>query len=659
MHANAPTEAPDLPPSAVAQGSSESAEHTHAEHEHHDEGEWKLQAVASAICLAALIPAHWAPNPTVALISYLLAYVAGAWFPFVEVREKLAERSLDVHFLMLAVAVGAAAIGQWAEGATLLFLFSASGALEHYAMDRTQRAIKSLFHAAPKTAVVLAPWGAERRVPVEELTPGMLLLVRPGELFPVDAEIAKGETSADESTVTGEAVPVAKTKGDPVFAGTLNLEGSVNATVRRAAKESALQKIIDLIEHAQRSKAPSQRFTDRFGSGYTLSVLGVTLVMFFVWWLGGHAAFRSTTTEPSAFYHAMTLLVVASPCALVLSIPSAILAAIASGARSGTLFRGGAAVERLAEIRAVAMDKTGTLTTGNLKVERVESFPPGREQEVLEWAASLDRHSTHPLARAIVRHATQQNVEVRELEQVTSTTGCGVSTEVDGMEIRLGKQSWVMADAPQFPNAEAAPDEVGVSQVWISAGDLRGRILLRDEIRKEARGLLESLRRRQIRTILLTGDRASAAAQLAKDLQLDEIRAELRPTDKLELIESLMAKGEKVAMVGDGVNDAPSIAAAHVGVAMGVRGSDAALEQADVVLMNDRLENFVGAWELSRRARAVIKQNLAISLGVIAVLVFLAIFQRIPLTLGVVGHEGSTLIVVLNSLRLLRKTTVC
>jgi Cd2+/Zn2+-exporting ATPase len=624
-----------------------------AAHEHHD-ASWQVQLVASGLCLLCGLAGHWAPDPAASLGLFILAYVAGAWFTVGEVGEKWREGVLDVHFLMLAVAAGAAAIGKWSEGATLLFLFSASSALEHFAMDRTQRAINALFHNAPKTATVLTPWGAERKVPVEELTPGMRLLIRPGELFPVDAEIVKGETAADESNLTGEAMPVEKSTGDSVLAGTLNLHGSVEAIAQRPARESALQKIIHLIQHAQRSKAPSQRFTDRFGSRYTYAVLGLTAAMFLVWWLAlGHTPFRSTDTQPSAFYHAMTLLVVASPCALVLSIPSAILAAIASGARRGILFRGGSAVEELGEVRVVAMDKTGTLTTGELRVETVESFPAGREHEALELAATLDRHSTHPLARAIVRHAKRQGIEPRELDSVTSTSGAGISALLDGGEVRLGKRAWAQPPDHGSCKAVAAPETFGVSEVWLTAPGLCGRILLRDDVRPEARDLIAALRRRGLRTLVLTGDRQTAADQLAKDLTLDEIRAELKPDDKLSIIEGFGARGEKIAMIGDGVNDAPSIAAAHVGVAMGARGSDAALEQADVVLMHDRLENFLAAYELSRRARTIIRQNLSIALGVIVVLVALALLERIPLTLGVVGHEGSTLVVVLNSLRLL------
>ena len=627
----------------------------HEPHEEHDDGvdEWKLQLAASMLCLAFGV-GGWLTEGTLSQGCFVAAYLAGAWFTAGEVWELLQKGILDVHFLMLAVAAGAAAIGKWGEGATLLFLFSFSGALEHFAMDRTQRAVKALFHNAPKTATVIAPWGAERIVPVEELTPGLRLLVKAGELFPVDAEVVKGETAADESNLTGEATPVDKQLGDHLLAGTLNLWGVVEVVVLRPASESSLQKIIHLIQHAQRSKAPSQRFTDRFGSSYTYGILGLTLVMFLVWWLAlGHRAWTSTPNQPSAFYHAMTLLVVASPCALVLSIPSAILAAIASGARRGILFRGGAAVEQLAEVGIVAMDKTGTLTTGELRVESVESFPPGQENEVLTLAYSIDRNSSHPLARAIVRHAKRQGLEPRDAEHSEQTSGMGIRAQIDGRDVHLGRREWAQDPSHSSCAALAPPTQFGVSEVWLTAPEVCGRILLRDEIRAEACDLVAQLRVRGLRTLVLTGDKRAAAEPLRTEVGIDEVRAELKPDEKLAIIEGFAAQGERVAMIGDGVNDAPSLAAAHVGVAMGARGSDAALEQADIVLMHDRLENFLTAFELSRRARGIIRENLAISLGVIVVLVALALLERIPLTIGVLGHEGSTLVVVLNSLRLL------
>lgn len=622
----------------------------------HHANEWKWQLAAAALCGIFGLAGFFSPAPA-KLWLFIAAYLAGGFFPAEEVWERLRQRALDVHFLMLAVAVGAASIGAWAEGATLLFLFSLSGGLEHYALGRTQKEIHSLFHDAPKTATVVDGTGRERELPVEQLRPGMRLLIKPGAQFPVDAEIVSGSTAADESNLTGEARPVEKKIGDPTLAGTLNLWGAVEVMVTKPAAESALQKIITLIREAQQQKAPAQQFTDKFSSVYTYFVIGLSLAMFFVWWLGFHLApLRSGVESHSAFYRAMTLLVVSSPCALVLSIPSAVLAAIAWGARHGILFRGGAAVEKLAEVNVVALDKTGTLTTGELRVEKIESFPAGRESEIGQLAYSLERLSNHPLARAVTRHGKQQKLEPLPLDHFESVTGQGLQARYNGREIGLGKREWILALIPAggvMPVREAAATQAGFSEIWVCCDDLLGRIILRDDIRPQARALVDELRAEKLRTVVLTGDRQATADHLRTELNLDDVRAELKPEAKVAAIRELSGQGNRVAMVGDGVNDAPSLAAAHIGVAMGARGADAALEQADVVLMHDRLENFLAAFRLSQRARSIIRWNLVISLGTVAVLVTFAMFGKIPLPLGVIGHEGSTVVVVMNSLRLL------
>ncbi len=658
----------NIPFPKVVQRDVEFLEHAD-EHDHADE--WKVQLALAVLCgvfgLAGFFVGK-VGHQTISILCYLAAYVAGGWFPAEEVWERLRQRSIDVHFLMLAVAAGAASIGAWAEGVTLLFLFSLSGALEHFALGRTQKEIRSLFRDAPKVATILDAQGNESEVKVELLRTGMRLLVKPGSQFPVDAEVLKGGTAADESNLTGEATPVEKSVGDNVLAGTINLWGAVEVNVLRPAAESSLQKIIRLIKEAQQQKAPSQQFADRFGTYYTYSVLALSAVMFFVWWLGFRwPPFTSTVAAHSAFYRAMTLLVVASPCALVLSIPSAVLAAIASGARHGILIRGGAAVEKLADVNVVALDKTGTLTTGELRVEKVESFPPGRETEVARLAYSLEKLSTHPLARAITRHGKHDRLEIVELDQFESVTGQGLRAKRNGSVVILGRREWVELErrppvrrdsATTIGNQRAdpeigAPTDAGVSEVWIAQDGLLGRIVLRDDIRPQARHVIDELKREGLRTIVLTGDRRATAEYLKTELHLDEIRAELKPEEKVAAIKALSDEGNRVAMVGDGVNDAPSLAVAHVGVAMGARGSDAALEQADVILMHDRLENFLAAFRLSQRARRIIRQNLFVSLGTVVVLVVFAMLGKIPLPVGVVGHEGSTVVVVMNSLRLL------
>jgi len=636
-------------------------------------GEWKWQLLCAGLCAGFGLTAYFltptgTPPTLASYLFYVLAYLAGSWFAAEEVWERLCkEGGLDVHFLMLAVAAGAAAVGQWNEGVILLFLFSFAGALEHYAMERTQREIRSLFRDAPKVATLLDARGGESEIPVEQLRAGMRLLVKPGSQFPVDAEIAKGQTAADESNLTGEATPVEKAVGDPVLAGTINLWGAVEALVLRPAEESALQKIIHLIKAAQHQKAPSQRFTDKFSATYTYAVLVAALGMFFVWWLAfALPPFTSTDEARSAFYRTMTLLVVASPCALVLSIPSAVLAAIAWGARHGILLRGGAAVEKLAEINVIALDKTGTLTTGELCVEKIESFPPGREAEVAWLAYSLEKLSTHPLARAVTRYGKKQDLPVIEFAKFESVTGQGLRAKLAGQDVLLGRREWVAERrSPTRLDSESVnvhqraeseigtPADAGCSEVWLAHGELLGRLTLRDDIRPQARAVLDALRAEGLRSVVLTGDRQATAEYLKTELHLDEVRAELKPEEKVAAIKALNDAGNRVAMVGDGVNDAPSLAVAHVGVAMGARGSDAALEQADVVLMHDRLENFLAAFRLSQRARRIIRQNLLISLGTVVVLVVFAMLGKIPLPVGVIGHEGSTVIVVMNSLRLL------
>jgi Zn2+/Cd2+-exporting ATPase len=638
----------DLPWPKVVQRDVEFLEHVE------EIDEWKRQLAGAILCGIFGLIAWFGRAQPWSLGAYVLAYVAGGWYAVEEVWERLQQRAIDVHFLMLAVAGGSACIGAWGEGATLLFLLSFSGALEHFALGRTQREIRSLFREAPKVATVLDERGRETETQVEKLLPGMRLLLKPGAQFPVDAEIVKGRTASDESNLTGEAAPVEKGVGDPVLGGTLNLWGAVEAVVLRGVAESSLQKIVRLIKEAQKRKAPSQLFADRFGTYYTWLVLGLSGAMFFVWWLAlGQPPFAGRGANRSAFYHAMTLLVVASPCALVLSIPSAVLAAIAWGARHGILFRGGAAVEKLAATNMVALDKTGTLTTGELRVESVESFPPGREAEVMQLAYSMEKLSTHPLARAVTRHGKQLGLHAVEFERFESLDGLGLSALRNRRESLLGRRDW-LAQGPRAAAISQVPaTPAGFSEVWVAEEDLLGRIVLRDDIREQARPVIEELRAEGLKTVVLTGDRRAAAEHLGTELRVDSVLAELKPEDKLAAIYGFTEMGERVAMVGDGVNDAPSLAAAHIGVAMGARGADAALEQADVVLMHDRLENFLAAFRLSQRACRIIRQNLVISLGTVIVLVTFAVLGRIPLTLGVVGHEGSTVIVVMNSLRLL------
>jgi len=672
-----------------------------------DDADWRVLAASAAGCgvlgvLGALLEHGLFNAPAWVSVACLVAAMCcGGWDALLDSVRDLRRGRVTIHFLMLAGAVGAAFIGAWPEAVLLLFLFSTSEALEAFAALRTKRAIDSLFKDQPKTAALLDAAGGESVVAVEDIRAGDLLLIRAGDIFPADARVEDGESAADESSLTGEALPAPKRAGSEVFGGTLNLWGVVKVRVTRPVAESSREKIIRLIREARERKAPSQRFTDVFGRYYTLPVLLVTAGMFLYWWLGaglppfvnetvaanaagghaGHGAAGAGVTT-SAFYRAMTLLVVLCPCALVLSIPSAILSAIAWGARHGILFRGGAAIEKLAAVSAAAFDKTGTLTTGELAVDAVAALPAGRAAAALRLAAALEGNSTHPIARAIVRAAGKQEASavasgavdggaadsagagaaVQPLAVAPVVTGFenlagfGARGVVDGVECALGRRE-LLEDTPLEEWAAALPKAPDAcTEVWFAAKSsppLLARFLLRDQPRAEAGPVLAELRRLGIATVMLTGDRREAAEDIGGALGVGEVRAGLTPAQKVAAIREMEERGRRVAMVGDGVNDAPSLAAAHVAVGMGARGSDAALEQCDVVLMHDRLERFLDARELSARARRVIRQNLCVSLGTIAVMAAGVIGIGVPLWVGVVAHEGSTIAVVLNSLRLL------
>ena len=612
-------------------------------------------AVRAAVCGIGAV-AGWAMHgvsPAVTTAAYSIAYLSGSWDLACVVLADLRFFRFNTEFLMLLVAVGAGAIGAWGEGVLLLVLFSSSKAMETYAAGRTRRAIDALLKGAPKTARRL-DGELETEVPVDSLEPGQRIRVTAGEQVPVDFEIVRGESGCDESTLTGESEPVAKGSGDTALAGTINLWGVLEGRVLRGAGDSALQRIIRLIHDAQQQKAPTQRFTDRFGTRYTAGVIVACIGVFlFHWLVSGEPPFVSTSGHVSSVYRAMTLLVVLSPCALVLSVPSAILSAIACGARHGVLFRGGAAVERLSEVNVVAMDKTGTLTEGALRVTGIELLA-GDEVQLLAAAGSLARLSNHPISKAIAREAIRRGALLFDPGATETVPGQGIrSRRADGVVVLGNRDLLVGVASPgQIESLPPAPD--AVNETWLAGPGLLGRLLLQDRLRPEARALVDQLRAEGLQTVMLTGDRSGPAGRMAIEAGIDEVRSGLKPGDKVSAVQQLKIGGRCVAMIGDGVNDAPVLAMADVGLAMGARGSDAALEQADVVLMNDRLELFVLARDLSLRARSIIRQNLVLSLGTMAVMATLTlVVSGLPLWVGVAAHEGSTVVVVMNSLRLL------
>jgi Cd2+/Zn2+-exporting ATPase len=573
---------------------------------------------------------------------FALAYVSGGWFATQDVWHALKRGKIDIQFLMVAVAVGALCVRGWIEGATLLFLFSLSNGLEQFANYRTRKSIESLLKVAPKHALRREN-GRWVEASIEEVQIGDELLVKPGELFPVDGVMIEGATSADESALTGESIPVVKQIGDSVSGGTLNLDGQSVIRATRRLGESALSRILGLIEVAQQQKAPAQRFTDNFSRYYTWVALSLAAIVFVVL-LVMHRPIAD------AFYRSMTVLVVASPCALVLSVPSAILVAIAAGARRGILFRGGVAVENLAGATQFAFDKTGTLTKGALVVARTTSFDSQGEDSLLRRASSVAHFSTHPLARAIVAEAEKRKLPINPATDFLNLPGLGMEASVNGNRVLIGSRGLMRDRGIAIPAVELTNE----GEVWIANDQALGVIYLRDEIRPAAKRVIDFLKRCGLSVTLLTGDRVEPAAMVAEQVGITDVRAELSPQAKLQCIHDWRASGKKVAMVGDGINDAPSLTAADVSIGMGARGSDAALEQADIVLMHDKIENVEEAFVLSRRARSVIRQNVVISLGVILFLIISALAEKINLTTGVIGHEGSTVVVILNGLRLLR-----
>lgn len=645
------------------------------EHEH-----WKIGATSTALAGVAIL-AGWILGrlgyPFAAQALLVFAYVAGGWEATRRTLGALARRELDVDLLMLLAAAGAAVVGHWVEGAILLFLFSVGNTLETFAFGRTRRSIQALMELRPEDASVVEE-GAEVSRPVSGLIPGQVVRVRPGDRIPVDGEVIAGASRVDESTLTGEALPVAKSVGGEVFAGTLNATGALDIRVTRSADDSALARVIKLVEEAAEAKAPTQSWIERVESRYALGVIVASGIAVFLPWLLLGWSFDDS------FYRAMTLLVVASPCALVISIPATIVSAVSNGARRGVLFKGGAHLDALAGVSVVAIDKTGTLTLGRPELVDVRvlsgalcpaaaltgregaspngAADPGEaEQELVRLAASVEALSEHPLGDAITRAARERGIAPAALEGFTSEAGMGVEGTVEGVRVHVGRRTWVeRATGEPLPLAlvEWAADEerVAATPVFVAVdGRHAGALAIQDRPRPRAREAIEALKRAGMaHVVMLTGDHTDTARAVAEQVGIEEVRAELLPEEKSRVLEELRAAYGPVAMVGDGVNDAPALASADVGIALGAAGTDVALETADVVVMGEDLGELAHAVELARRARAIVRQNLTFAVAVMAGLVVLALGGWIGLTAGVVGHEGSTVVVVFNGLRLLR-----
>ncbi|MGE4302579.1 MAG: heavy metal translocating P-type ATPase [Novosphingobium sp.] len=613
--------------------------------------------------LDAGVPA-WLP-----IAFYIGAYLSGGFFTVREAIDNLRLRKFEIDTLMLVAAAGAAALGAFAEGALLLFLFSLGHALEHYAMGRAKRAIEALAELAPRTALLRLEDGSTEEVAVEELVPRDLIVVKPDTRIPADGFLVKGTTSINQAPVTGESMPVDKrpvmddaaARANPdridaanrAFAGTINGSGLIEIEVTRSSSESTLAKVIQLVSEAETQKSPTQRFTDRFERFFVPAVLAVAFMLLFAW---------VVVDEPfrDSFYRAMAVLVAASPCALAIATPSAVLSGVARAARGGVLVKGGAPLELLGSLDAIAFDKTGTLTLGEPRIQQVIPADGVLKEDLMAIAIAVESLSDHPLAQAIARdgrdHVGQNSIP--RAESLKSLTGRGVSALVGEDEVLIGKAEMFGTDgiAPLSQEMKEAIERLrtaGQTSMVVRRDqqDL-GAIGLMDTPRPAARDALDRLRRIGIaRMIMISGDHQRVAEAVAKQVGIDEAWGDLLPEDKVEAIKKLRA-ATKVAMVGDGVNDAPAMASATVGVAMGAAGSDVALETADVALMADDLSHLPFAVGLSRRTRTVIRQNVFVSLGVVAVLVPATILG-LGIGPAVAMHEGSTLIVVFNALRLL------
>jgi Cd2+/Zn2+-exporting ATPase len=610
--------------------------------------------VITALAIAASMIAERLGAPAwLVLIFNVTSYAAGGWFGLRAGIASLRAREINVDLLMVLAAAGAAIVDQWHEGAILLFLFSLSNVLQAYAMDRSRNAIRALLKLRPNEATVRR--GSELIVvPVETLEVGDVVVIRPGERFPIDGRVADGESTVDQAPITGESMPVPKVKGDDVFAGTVNQNGSLDVRVTRPASDTMLARIIKMVEQAQGRRASTQRFLDEFEQKYAMFVIGSVLLFIVIPPLLLGADFGAN------FYRAMVLMTVASPCALVISTPASILSAIANAARRGILFKGGAHLEQMATIKAVAFDKTGTITTGQPAVTDVITYNTVAHNDLLGLTATVESRSEHPIGQAVVNQALAQELKPDAVDSFEAVPGQGVHGIVKGQRILVGTERLMESASLTVPAdllAERTRLENEGKTVLLAHGETAGwlgLIAVADELRAGAADVIASLREAGIeRIVILTGDNERVANAIAKRVGADEVRANLLPEQKVEAVKALCEKYGPTAMVGDGVNDAPALASATIGIAMGAAGTDVALETADVVLMADDLSNIAYAMRLSRRARCVVLQNLAFSLAVIGVLVIGALGFNLPLPFGVVGHEGSTLVVVTNGLRLL------
>ncbi len=644
-------------------------EEAHQHEEAHDHGhapaflphwmqeQWTLILVglAGVFLLMGWAGERWFGLPAnVALIFYILAYIAGGYDIATHAIPALFRGRFDTDVLMLAAAAGAAMLGEWAEGAFLLFLFSLGHAGEHYALDRARDAVNALGKLMPKTARVKR--GDEIvEVPVSQVRIGDIVVVRPGDRIPVDGVVARGAGSVDQSPITGESVPAPKSPGDEVFAGTINLDAALDIRVTKLARDNTLNRVMQMVAEAQSQQSPTQRFTQRFTAKFVPAVLIFVALVIVAPPLVGWMPWQES------FYRGMLLLVASSPCALAIGTPASVLAGIAQAARHGVLIKGGVHLENLGMIQVMAFDKTGTLTQGTFRITDIIPLNGASPDDVLTLAAAVEQQSNHPLARAVVEAAQTKRLDPPLAEGVENLAGRGLRSRVADKPVLVGSPALIRESNGRVWNEEMEGllnqlEAQGKTTIWVQVdGRVIGVLALADTPRPGVRQVMARLRGMGVeRLVMLTGDHERAARTIAREVGVTEVRAELLPQDKLTAIQDLAETHSSVAMVGDGVNDAPALATATVGIAMGAAGTAVALETADVALMADDLAKLPFAVGLSRASRRIIVQNLAIALGVIFLLIGASVAGVVALSGAVVLHEGSTLLVVANALRLLR-----
>ena len=602
--------------------------------------------------------AEWQQSDLVANSAYFIAYITGGFFGLINAVKAAREGIIDIDLLMILAALGAAYVGEPFEGVMLLFLFSLSNRLQEFAFGRTRRAIEALIKLRPTEALV-KEGDSLMLVPIEKVKVNDHIVVKPGERLPLDGKIISGKSNVDQSTITGESMPVGKKVGDDVFAGTMNVNGSLEIRITKLAQESTLARLIQLVEEAQSEKSETQRFIDKAEQYYAIGVIVLTILVATI-----PIFFLQEAFFP-AFYRAMTVMVAASPCAIVISTPATVLSAIGSGARQGVLFKGGAHLEDMAKIKVIAFDKTGTLTKGEPQVTDVITWADQiDEATLLALAAAVEIKSEHPLAQTTVVAAREQNLSWPEAKDFEAISGQGVSAKVDNQLIYIGnRRLFSRFEMGNLSPVEAELDRLrsqGKTSVIVGkvdsrgTGEILGLLAYADVIRPNAVDLMGSLKSKGIEHLeMLTGDHNIVAKQIAKTIGLDNVQADLLPEDKVDAIKRIQAQYGPVAMIGDGVNDAPALATANVGIAMGAAGSDVALETADIVLMSDDLQNLPYIIDLSQKTQRILRQNLGFALVMIVIMLVAIFVSDLALPFAVLGHEGGTVLVALNGLRLL------